>query len=136
MKRGQGAQVEVMLDGKIIQLQGDIPKAYWYSTDNGVTWQINNLNAFLNKLFRIDGTTLLMTSEGSNLISTDGINWTTITNPGSIGRFEDIYVFSSNDIYGIGTDGTVWESINKGTSWTQISLTVPLTGFQASKLTS
>ncbi|HNP78524.1 MAG TPA: T9SS type A sorting domain-containing protein [Cyclobacteriaceae bacterium] len=135
MKRGQGAQVEVMLDGKIIQLQGDIPKAYWYSTDNGVTWQINNLNAFLNKLFRIDGTTLLMTSEGSNLISTDGINWTTITNPGSIGRFEDIYVFSSNDIYGIGTDGTVWESINKGTSWTQISLTVPLTGFQASKLT-
>lgn len=135
MKLGQGSQVEVMIDGKILQLQGSNPKSYWYSTDNGVTWQTKNLNAFLFKLIRIDAGTMLLTSVNSNLVSTDGINWSTIANPGSVSVFEDIYVFSANDIYGVATDGTIWESINKGTTWTQISTTVPLTGFQPINVT-
>ncbi len=135
MKFGQGSQIEVMLDGKLIELQGIFPRAYWYSTDKGVTWQSKNLGVDLSLLFRIDPSTLLVTSLGNNLVTTDGINWTTIANPAGVTQFKDVFVFSGTDIFGIGQNGTIWESINKGTTWTKIDAGALPVNFSPSKLT-
>ncbi len=124
LKFGEGNQVEITADGKILVVLGYLPEAYWYSTDQGVTWITQSFPYRIYKLYRLPDNTLIITTDASRTFtSTDGLNWTEHANPPGVMTIKEIVIVASNDIYAFGSDGTVWESLDKGTSWSQITIT-------------
>ncbi|GHN02076.1 hypothetical protein WSM22_35650 [Cytophagales bacterium WSM2-2] len=124
LKFGDGEQVETTTDGKILVVQGVAPQMLWYSTDQGATWLTQSFADRISKLYRLPDNTLIITTDNQkNYTSTDGINWTPHSNPPGITMMRAIVIVATNDIYGFGDGGTVWESLDKGVTWNQIALT-------------
>ncbi len=127
LKFGDGRQVEVTADGKIVLVQGYRPSVYWYSTNQGLTWSTQSVGYPIAKLYRLPDNTLIMVAGGFIHTSSDGLNWTSYTSNSIV--FNELSIVASNDIYGFAEDATIWESLDKGATWTQIPTTGYPTGF-------
>lgn len=124
LKFVNGSDVEITADGKIVVIPGRESSSYWYSTDQGLTWVNKAFAGQILKLYRLpDNTLLILTLNSETFLSTDGINWTKNPPIPSMGILNQILIVATNDIFAFCSEGDVWESFDKGASWTKINIT-------------
>ena len=94
------------------------------STDGGKNWiNINIEGDFYHSIdFRDDKNGIIVGQAGSILLTTDGgENWDTIKKPSSLStnrsHFLSVKYINSTDIYIVGDDGLLWQSIDAGKTW-------------------
>ncbi len=120
--------------GRIIQFSNNSSKGYWESTDNGSTWTFTTLSDYISKSIKLsDGTILLYYAYGKVFKSTDATA-ASFTTDNVFYNMSDIYEDASGNLFGLAfttsscpacvTSLKLFKSINKGTSWTDITGTI------------
>lgn len=131
---GEGRQVEITVDGKIIVVQGQAPSAYWYTTDQGLTWVAKPFPSDIAKLHRLPDNTLLIIPLNAlkTYWSTDGLNWTENATAPGMSYIDQIFIVATNNIYAFDRAGAVWTSLDKGVTWNQVEVAnQPTLGYRA-----
>jgi hypothetical protein len=110
--------------GTLVHITSGDPRGYWYSNNQGASWQwnypkVNNEDIPIqSRMIKLQDGSLLFHSNDKIYRSTDGINWSLQ----SQNRFNRLGTYGSNEIYGISDQSVLAHSTNLGVSWTNVTV--------------
>ena len=110
--------------GTLLHITRGDPRGYWYSNNQGASWQwnypkVNNEDIPIqSRMIKLQDGSLLYSTGNKIVRSTDGINWSLQ----SENSFDRLGTYGSNEIYGIKHPGVLARSTNLGVSWTEINV--------------
>ena len=120
LKYGNGHDVEIADDGRIIYLNNYVQRGYWTSSDNGLNWSFETIDDFTQKVLKLSGGKIFLYSGGPVYESTNnGVSFVKISDS----NFNTLIEDASANLYAT-EYSKILVSADLGVIWTDLALTV------------